>query len=313
MNHITTDAAVPLARSPVHGLGKWRMSEASFRKILYLAGLGMLILLLAIFFSLMIESLPALRRFGFGFLIGKTWDPVQGEFGALPFLVGTLMSSFIALFIAMIFSLPVSIFLGEYFRQGGASTFMKSVIELLAGIPSVIYGFWGLFFLVPMVRGLEMILGIPPLGVGIFTASLILAVMIIPYAASIGTPIKASGDGKIIFRGKKGGYGRAVIIKHGSKYSTLYAHMNEFAKNTQVGKRIHQGQIIGYVGKSGLATGPHLHYEFRVDGVHRNPLTVKLPDASPLPASEMQRFKSATADQFARLDKYSSTLLAQRK
>lgn len=189
MNHITTDAAVPLARSPVHGLGKWRMSEASFRKILYLAGLGMLILLLAIFFSLMIESLPALRRFGFGFLIGKTWDPVQGEFGALPFLVGTLMSSFIALFIAMIFSLPVSIFLGEYFRQGGASTFMKSVIELLAGIPSVIYGFWGLFFLVPMVRGLEMILGIPPLGVGIFTASLILAVMIIPYAASIGTEV----------------------------------------------------------------------------------------------------------------------------
>ena len=133
----------------------------------------------------------------------------------------------------------------------------------------------------------------------------------VDYAASTGTPIKVSGDGKVIHRGKKGGYGRTIIIKHGSRYSTLYAHMHKYAKNTQVGKRVKQGQIIGYVGKSGLATGPHLHYEFRVNGVHRNPLTVKLPDASPLPKSEMVRFKSATAEQFAHLDLYSSTVLAQ--
>ena len=135
----------------------------------------------------------------------------------------------------------------------------------------------------------------------------------VDYAASTGTPIKAAGDGKIVHRGKKGGYGRTVIVKHGSRYSTLYAHMHKYAKNTQVGKRIKQGQIIGYVGKSGLATGPHLHYEFRVNGVHRNPLTVKLPDAKPLPKSEMARFKSATADQIAQLDLYSSTLLAQNQ
>lgn len=135
----------------------------------------------------------------------------------------------------------------------------------------------------------------------------------VDYAASTGTPIKASGDGKIIHRGTKGGYGRTVIVKHGSSYSTLYAHMHKYAKNTQVGKRVKQGQIIGYVGKSGLATGPHLHYEFRVNGVHRNPLTVKLPDASPLPKSEMARFKSATAEQFANLDLYSSTVLAQNQ
>ena len=89
--------------------------------------------------------------------------------------------------------------------------------------------------------------------------------------------------------------------------------MHKYARNTQVGKRIKQGQIIGYVGKSGLATGPHLHYEFRVNGVHRNPLTVKLPDAKPLPKSEMANFKSATVEQFARLDLYSSTVLAQNK
>ena len=135
----------------------------------------------------------------------------------------------------------------------------------------------------------------------------------VDYAASTGTPIKASGDGKIVHRGKKGGYGRTVIIRHGGTYSTLYAHMHKYARNTQVGKRVKQGQVIGYVGKSGLATGPHLHYEFRVNGVHRNPLTVKLPDAKPLPKSEMARFKSATADQFAQLDLYSSTLLAQNK
>jgi len=135
----------------------------------------------------------------------------------------------------------------------------------------------------------------------------------VDYAASTGTPIKSSGDGKVVHRGNKGGYGRTIIVKHGSRYSTLYAHMHKYARNTQVGKRVKQGQIIGYVGKSGLATGPHLHYEFRVNGVHRNPLTVKLPDASPLPKSEMQRFKTATAEQFARLDLYSSTILAQNQ
>jgi phosphate transport system permease protein len=99
------------------------------------------------------------------------------------------MSSFLALFISMVFSVPVSIFLGEYFRHGYASSIMKSVIELLAGIPSVIYGFWGLFLLVPMVRTLETMLGVAPQGVGIFTSSLVLAVMIIPYAASIGAEV----------------------------------------------------------------------------------------------------------------------------
>jgi phosphate transport system permease protein len=189
MNDTLADIAVGADRYKISLRYKWGLSEASFRKILYLAGLSLAVFLLAIFISLVVASLPALRQFGFTFLIGKTWDPVQGEFGALAFLVGTLMSSFMALAMAMIFSLPVSIFLGEYFRQGSASTFMKSVIELLAGIPSVIYGFWGLFLLVPLVRKLEMMLGVAPQGVGIFTSSLVLAVMIIPYASSIGTEV----------------------------------------------------------------------------------------------------------------------------
>jgi phosphate transport system permease protein len=189
MNHTLAEVAVPTERPQITLRYKWGVSEASFRKLLYLAGLSLLILLAAIFLSLAVASLPALRQFGFSFLMGKTWDPVRGEFGALAFLVGTLMSSFMALLISLVFSLPVSIFLGEYFRAGNASTFMKSVIELLAGIPSVIYGFWGLFLLVPLVRALETKLGVVPQGVGIFTASLILAIMIIPYASSIATEV----------------------------------------------------------------------------------------------------------------------------
>lgn len=133
----------------------------------------------------------------------------------------------------------------------------------------------------------------------------------VDYAASTGTPIKSAGDGKVVHAGNKGGYGRTIIVQHGTKYSTLYAHMHKYARKIRVGSRVKQGQIIGYVGKSGLATGPHLHYEFRVSGVHRNPLTVKLPDAQPLPNKEMNRFKAATADQFARLDLYSPKLVAK--
>ncbi len=123
----------------------------------------------------------------------------------------------------------------------------------------------------------------------------------VDYAAPTGTPIKATGAGKVIFRGWKGGYGRVVIVQHGSKYRTLYAHMSKFSSKAKAGKKVKQGQIIGYVGKSGLATGPHLHYEFRVNGVHRNPLTVKLPKSLPLPKSQLARFKKQTAPLVAKL------------
>ena len=112
----------------------------------------------------------------------------------------------------------------------------------------------------------------------------------IDYAAPRGTPVKAAGDGKVIFAGNKGGYGRVVIIKHGQNYSTLYAHLNSYAKGVRSGKRVRQGQTIGYVGSSGLATGPHLHYEFQVNGVHRNPLTVPLPKARGIPDNERKEF-----------------------
>jgi phosphate transport system permease protein len=165
------------------------LSESSFRKILSIAGVFILLLLVAIFFSLVIASFPAIRSFGIRFLFSTTWDPVRSEFGALPFLVGTLATSFMALIISVVFSLPISIFLGEYSPQGATPTFIKSMIELLAGVPSVIYGFCGLFLLAPLVRALELRLGVAPYGVGIFTASLVLSIMIIPYSASIGREV----------------------------------------------------------------------------------------------------------------------------
>ncbi len=114
----------------------------------------------------------------------------------------------------------------------------------------------------------------------------------VDYAASHGTPIKAVGKGKVIFKGTKGGYGRVVILQHGSKYSTLYAHMKSYNRNIKRGTQVKQGQTIGYVGSSGLATGPHLHYEFRVNGVHRNPLTVSLPTAAPIENKYRSDFQS---------------------
>ncbi len=99
----------------------------------------------------------------------------------------------------------------------------------------------------------------------------------VDYAARSGTPIKSIGDGKIIFRGRKGGYGNVIIVSHSKKYSTLYAHMSKFNGKYKLGSTIKQGNIVGYVGQTGLATGPHLHFEFRVNGVQKNPLTVKLP------------------------------------
>jgi murein DD-endopeptidase MepM/ murein hydrolase activator NlpD len=124
----------------------------------------------------------------------------------------------------------------------------------------------------------------------------------VDYAAPTGTIIKAAGDGRVSFVGTKGGYGRAVIIEHGGGISTLYGHMSRFARGLGSGDRVKQGATIGYVGSSGAATGPHLHYEYRINGIHKNPRTVPLPDAAPIPESYLVEFKSRSAPVLARLD-----------
>jgi len=129
------------------------------------------------------------------------------------------------------------------------------------------------------------------------------------YAASRGTPIKTTGDGKILYAGRKGGYGRVVIVQHGQRYKTLYAHLNGYAKGARKGKRVRQGQTIGYVGSSGLATGPHLHYEFYLNGSVRNPVTVKLPHAKPIATADKAKFLAHAQTMKNRLAAYAGTIL----
>ena len=130
------------------------------------------------------------------------------------------------------------------------------------------------------------------------------------YAAPAGTPIRASGDGKVIFAGTKGGFGRTLILQHGQGYTTLYAHMKSFHKNIRKGRSVKQGQTIGYVGMTGSATGPHLHYEFQVNGVPRNPVTVKLPSAEPINKKYKDAFLSHATNMVGQLEVYENSVLA---
>ncbi|KAA2284227.1 peptidoglycan DD-metalloendopeptidase family protein [Arenimonas fontis] len=133
----------------------------------------------------------------------------------------------------------------------------------------------------------------------------------VDYAAATGTPIMAAGDGRVSFAGWQNGYGRTVIIDHGKGVTTLYAHMSRLGKH-KVGQRVQQGSIIGYVGATGLASGPHLHYEFRVNGVHRDPLTVTMPKPDPLTGAELAAFRAATAPAVAQLKRVGGVQLASR-
>ncbi len=135
----------------------------------------------------------------------------------------------------------------------------------------------------------------------------------VDYAAPRGTPIKAAGDGKVLLAGRRGGYGNTVIIQHGNTYRTLYGHMQGFAKGVKTGGSVKQGQVIGYIGTTGLSTGPHLHYEFQVNGVHVDPLGQKLPMADPIAKAERARFLQQSQPLMARMDQEKATMLASSK
>lgn len=130
-------------------------------------------------------------------------------------------------------------------------------------------------------------------------------------AAPYGTPIKSTGNGRVIYAGWKGGYGKMIIIKHNSQYTTRYAHMSRFNRRIKAGTRVKQGQVIGYVGSTGLATGPHVHYEFRINRRPYNPLKIKLPSAHPVPKRYRQQFLAKARGLLAELDLYRSAHYAR--
>lgn len=129
----------------------------------------------------------------------------------------------------------------------------------------------------------------------------------VDYGGPTGTPIRATGKGKIVFRGWGNGYGNYIKVQHAGKYMTVYGHMSKFGKFKK-GQYVNQGEVIGYIGSTGLATGPHLHYEFRINGVHQDPLKMKFPSASPVPKRYQATFNQQSKLMLAQLDRYTTDL-----
>jgi phosphate transport system permease protein len=137
------------------------------------------------FLTLFVSSWPAIKANGISFLWSKNWDPVNSHYGMLPFLLGTLITSFLALLISAPFSIAAALFLGEYYPKGLIPGIFRNVIELLAAIPSVVYGFWGLYTIAPIISHFQQKMHLQASGLGIFTASVVLSIMLIPYSVSL--------------------------------------------------------------------------------------------------------------------------------
>ncbi len=161
------------------------MKDKIFKTFLTFSAILLLFLLLIILIFIFIESLPAIKNNFKSFFTQLIWDPSHETYSAIPFIIGTLLTSFLALLISIPFSISIAFLLSEYIKKGFFKSFIETVVELLAAIPSVIYGLWAYFVLLNPIRMLELKLGITPYGVGIFSASLVLSIMIIPFSASI--------------------------------------------------------------------------------------------------------------------------------
>lgn len=164
-------------------------SDKLTKTILFSASLLVLIISAGIVFSLVGGAIPAFKEFGLKFIITNEWNPTEGRevYGALPFIAGTLITSLLALIICLPLAFSTSLFIAEYFRNTRVSNILSSLVDLLAGIPSIVYGLWGFYTLRPFL----IKLGLSDQGFGIFTSSLILAIMIIPFATSLSTEIIA--------------------------------------------------------------------------------------------------------------------------
>lgn len=179
------EAYKPAERQQNESTHRVALYERIFSFLLRFSSWLVVALLIGIFITLFIASVPAIKHMGFEFFVSSKWNPVTNQYGFLPFVTGTLITSFLALLISLPFSLSIAILLGEYYKKGIFSNTLRNLIELLAAIPSVIYGFWALMVLVPLVTTFQDQIGVTPYGTSIFTASIVLAIMIIPYSASI--------------------------------------------------------------------------------------------------------------------------------
>ncbi len=167
-------------------LRKERILNIAFNKLLLFSGILVVLIIIFMLIILFIASFPAIKKFGIGFFFSNSWDYRTDNYGALPFIAGTVLTSLLAILMSLPFSLSIAILLSSYLKKGFLASFIKTTTELLAGIPSIIYGFWGFYFLGPIVKNIAKSFGIiDATGYGILTSSIILAIMIIPYTASI--------------------------------------------------------------------------------------------------------------------------------
>jgi len=190
-------AAEAVARTKV--LDRLRLGDTVFHHLTRIAAIGVLLLLSGVIISLIDGSIPAFKTFGFGFLVSSSWNPVTDNYGALPAIYGTILTSAIAMLIAVPVGLMIAFFLTELCPQWARRP-IGIAIELLAGIPSIIYGIWGLFMFAPFLQatlqpflihtignvpGIGSLFAGPPYGIGMLTAGLILAIMVLPFVTSI--------------------------------------------------------------------------------------------------------------------------------
>jgi phosphate transport system permease protein len=232
------------------------MGDRLFRGVLLAAATATVLVIIGLAATLLASSLPSIRQFGFGYLLSQTWDPVKADFGALTFIVGTLLTSGVALLLSLPFSLAVGLLLGEYYTEGRASRFMGTLVDLLAAIPSVVYGMWGLVVVVPLVRNLEALVHVPPYGTGIFTSSILLAIMIIPYSSSITTEVLKLVPEEL----KHAGYGVG-----GTRFEVVRSVIIPYARS---------GILAGIMLAFGRALGETMAVTLVIGNVSRMPTSV---------------------------------------
>ncbi|HEV3371101.1 MAG TPA: phosphate ABC transporter permease subunit PstC [Xanthobacteraceae bacterium] len=272
-------------------LDRLRFRDAIFHQLTRTAAVGVLILLGAVIVSLVLGSLPALREFGFGFLIDERWNPVTDKFGALAAVYGTIITSFLAMLIAVPVGLLISVFLTEicppWLRRP-----IGIAIELLAGIPSIIYGIWGLFVFAPFVQQwvqpflislfgpvpvLSSVFAGPPYGIGIFTASLILAIMVLPFITSISRDVFESVPPVL----KEAAYGVGCTTWEVVRYVVL--------PYTRVG--VIGGVMLGL----GRALGETMAVTFVIGNAHRISASILAPGTT-ISATIANEFTEAVGD-----------------